>query len=739
MRTARKTKAKPKTRFKIERSPRAPAALYAAIGAYLFLRIVVSLFDGGVLFWGLDHARYLPGSADILLALLLPAALLIPKAGDAAASLAEAAAKPLSGRAHYPAAALGIAAAVILPLLAPVESPLLGDGSHFLSEIFRITADPDYPTSLVKPTSFLAGHTLRWLALAFDFHELRIPFVIAGAASSVLLVLGFFMFMKGEKPNVILLLTSLVTGGGGTLFFFGYIEVYALSYVFAALYLLASWRVFRTGGGAVTPGVLLLLAVLFGGAALYLLPSYLFLLAVRKPHILMRMTPRRFAIALAGIQAVLLAGLYAIPVAGGDALADAAAEAYVLPLSAHDTVLKDGRSGGRFGYTVFSGAHIRDIPNVYALNAGAALAVLIGMLFLKRKAGDAVSNFILFFASAAFSGFLTTFFGNAVFGLARDWDLTAVAVLPAIFLAAALLLRAGEKGGFLRTLTPALAAASLSTVWIWVRVNADGDAAANRFEVLLDGYRRQLVVSSTHAGLEHLSKYYIKTQNIEKNVGILKQMFETGFDRMSLYRKIVKQVSTRPWLRDREMPVLLDAMRKDLKARHHSSHPLYVPRSQLEEYAATLLLTAMYRGRPDLTREWLPVYRAEIHNWNEGDLVDLVLDSALSAPEKFSKAAGLLSSGCNEAALLFTVGDLAQDAGEWNAAIEYYERALTEEPHEFPVLYLAVALLHEKQGRMAEAKDALERCVDKCRLAPERNNALDWIKRIERKEAEIGE
>jgi hypothetical protein len=711
----------------------APAAVTAAVGAFLVIRLAATLARVGNAAWGLGYAGYLPWEWDVLLALTLPFVFLVPRISQATASIVFRATQRVTriGAVTTTAIVASVVAAFLVTRVR-VASALLGDGSYFLTEVYRLLYDPAHQTPITKPTSFLTGHLIRWLELSFRFDELAMPFIVVGALAAALLVFGLFHLLRTERPAVALLLASLVLGGGGTLFFFGYVELYAMQYVAVCWYLLAAWRALRRGGSLRVPAVALAAAVLFGVASLLLLPSFLVLLALREPRIAARVAPRALARGLAVAQVLLLAGVYAligVSSPGGSAMsAD-----YLLPLAPRIVASADGLREGIHRYTVFSAMHLRDVPNAWVLAGGCALLLLPGAWIARRK--EQTDPLVLFLGAAALSGLLVTFCGHSVFGLARDWDLTAMPVLPAVFLAAALLAGIGERRAFLPAFLPLLLAVCSSTAYLWVRVNADGDAAARRMSDLLDGYTAVLPGVSTYTGLENLVKYHGTLKHTDKTMDLLRRMLATGWDRMTTYRKLVAQVSANPRIRDREFPGLLDSLLSDLRARRPLGHPLYVPQPLLREYAATMLITAAYRGRGDLARAYRPAYREAIGAWREGALVDLVLDSGDAPAAKLARARPAVDAACREPALLFTIGDIAMDAEALDEAATYYERAIAAEPHEYPILYLIVAGIHERQGRIPRAMDALQRCMANCRLARERNDALAWLERLQKEQA----
>jgi tetratricopeptide (TPR) repeat protein len=448
----------------------------------------------------------------------------------------------------------------------------------------------------------------------------------------------------------------------------------------------------------------------------------------------LRWTLRSTALTLAALQLLAIVVVYACAMPGGKG-ASTATSAYVLPLRASVVGATQASTAPPFSYTVFSTAHLRDLPNAYVLNGGAALFLFAGALCMRPRARRGDSPRVLVMATAAFSGFLVALTGFAMYGLARDWDLAALPVLPLLFLVSAMLVERDAEERFLPAFAPLVLALAVASILPWLRVNTDATASAKRFETILSGYLPTIAAVNSYVGYESLNKYHVTTKDSDGSIRVIKKMLSTGWMRMSVYRKLLRVVAGQPGAHATEFPWLMESLLADERAKYPRGHLLFLDPSELREYAAMLLIVPAFEGRSDIARRYLPRFRAALAPWPEGGLVDVVLDDAIPVADKFGRMQTMLSPASRNPELLLFVGDMARRAEQRSAAIRYYDRALAQDAHEFPNAYLMLADMWYREGRPDQALRVLERCADNCRFAPERATALEWIARIRREGA----
>jgi hypothetical protein len=252
---------------------RADYTLLAVIAVYVLLRWLATLLGGGeVRLWGLDFAAYLPLSWDVAVALTLPALLLVPQLRSAMSQALSGAAG--SGRAwpRLVTALLLLGGLLALAWFEQVAWAFLGDGAYYATEIFRIKADEAYQTALIKPTSLLTGYLIQWLSVTWQPENVRWPFLMLGLGGLVLVVIAGFLFTMHERRSVAALLVSASLLAAASLMFFGYIELYALSYAFTLLFFLAAIRSLRKKTSVLPAGLSLLIAMLFGASSAVFIP-----------------------------------------------------------------------------------------------------------------------------------------------------------------------------------------------------------------------------------------------------------------------------------------------------------------------------------------------------------------------------------------------------------------------------------------------------------------------------------
>jgi tetratricopeptide (TPR) repeat protein len=319
--------------------------------------------------------------------------------------------------------------------------------------------------------------------------------VLAGALT-VFMVVRFARRRIALQARTPFLLTLF--SGGSLLLFFGYIEHYSLVSLATIAFLLAGLEEsFVPRRFPLKTVVAFVLAVGCHLTAIILLPALLYLLynflrqSTNEPH-RKSSAPRNRALCFFGI--FVLLGL--------------AGYVYVKGWKGWLSVLPLTPALSRDGYALFSFNHALDLLNLLALLALPAV-VIISVLRIREKVEYSAQIQIGFLALAAVSGvaFVINFDPNL--GMARDWDVLAVALWPLMVLAAWKLARSDLRASRADVLA-ALAGFVVLVSLPYVLVQSSQPASVARFESLL-----HMDESRSAYGWENVAAHYEATGDSE--------------------------------------------------------------------------------------------------------------------------------------------------------------------------------------------------------------------------------
>ncbi|MBL0177314.1 MAG: tetratricopeptide repeat protein [Ignavibacteria bacterium] len=493
----------------------------------------------------------------------------------------------------------------------------------------------------------------------------------------------------------------------GSLFFFGYIELYALSYACGAVYFLAVWAVFRSGASPWPAGVALLAAVAFGLSAAVFVPSWLLVLHWKFRGESGPFPLKHAAAALCVLSVLVFVAAYVVTGAANE-------EMQLMPLAPFQKTT-GGVPGGWQQYTLFSRAHLVDMLNALLLVAGPALAVCVAALAVARRASAWRDPAVLTGLVAAVGGVLFVFFGHARLGLARDWDLAALPLLGLAFLAASLLAALAKEGKIvLAPLLPLLLALALGDTWVWMRVNIDEDASARRLESIVDRDAAVLLPIHTYTALENLRKHYRALRSEDHHVATLKRMIATGYHKPDTYEKFLGVLAQRrsPEERGRDLSWVFERLLAESASMNGPAGYAVVAPRTLRELAAKALLIGAQTGESGRVRDVLPRFRAALEPWKEAGLVEAFVTPGLTPDDVADRVAAAIDSATADAALLIAAARVHRAAARYAAAATLYERAITRDPDGYPESYIALAqICFEQLGDRARSEDALRRCL----------------------------
>lgn len=701
--------------------------LSAPLLLFVLLRGAAVLMDTfEVRLWGLDFAGWLPQSAMLQLLLWLPLLFAYPllrqtseskqvRERERRAGRSDQERKKGSGRensAHvfqssrlFPVILLTLGTGVIAGVV-QVAYAFLGDGTWYAAELYRSMGDPGYANSMIKPSAWLTGIVLDGYARAMQPEDIRVPFQYAGIAGMILSAGAIFWLTRRETLLKVVVAVTVIMAAAGTLVFFGYIELYAFVYAFSIAYFVAAWQCLRGNASVWLTGVFLLLAVLFGASAVIWLPSYLLLLHWKFRGEEGNFPLRRAAALLATLPICAIAAAYILGLAEGDS-------AYFVALAPFDRVM-DGLSTGWQRYTLFAGERWVDILNALFLTLGGGLLLLPALLWIAKREGRLRSPIVLFGITSGVGGFLLLLFGNTFLGLARDWDVAALAGLGMLALALFLLLEVtNERPGVLRAILPLLFAVCFSQVALWTAVNTDEEASARRFATLVGMDAGLVLPMNTFTGYENLRKFYHSGAQEDEYLHTMRAMIATGYRRDVSYAEYLSatlqlRIAER---RRAELQWLMNVLLEDIYEDNGGEQSPAAPPRFYREFSVRLLISSWQLGERVLVNEGLKYFGELLHNWPERVLIDLQIVDPFPSDAP-ARLLGALDDETEDAYLMMTAAELHARSGSHKQASRLYDQALDREPTLYPSWYLAAAAFHLNiTGDREIARRYLEACV----------------------------
>jgi tetratricopeptide (TPR) repeat protein len=493
----------------------ATAALLVATLIPTLLRILAIVVNTPR-WWGLNYLRYFSPAWIVLLsvAVVLPA---LPAAGKAAGRILRILDSPSGKWVHAVTIVLVLAAIFLFPM----KTFYLGDGSIIVPEVYKLGKIPGYHSALLAnlPSAPFAGMVITAISVStpfifralgfgipdtalFPFHILSLICVVALGVATTL--------VRDVGARWIMLLGLL--GLGGTLLFFGYVEFYPVVYVAVVFYLLLAERCIE----GKTPMWKVILAYLVALASHYmtlaLLPSLLYLVAIRRLPSAGKLVSGKALVYACLSVVVIWVALY-----GAFGLYDSSSR-IIMPLVAQRS------PAGVQSYALLTPEHLLDLVNLPLLLCIVPLTFLIVVALSKpanRLMDSALSRFyvisLFFFA-------MFVIFGNTAFGLARDWDITALAgLIIGLGVYRAVLPRIGKdaSNAGLR-----LAIASCAFVLPWIISNVDPGMSTRKFRDVVALDDAHLFGDYALSGYEALRKYYLHDAALEQQMEIEKRMVE---------------------------------------------------------------------------------------------------------------------------------------------------------------------------------------------------------------------
>ncbi|MBS4029171.1 MAG: tetratricopeptide repeat protein [Ignavibacteriales bacterium] len=500
--------------------------------------------------WGVNPLAFFPFPFKIIW-LIHSVVFIFPRWRDNAFLWAKNFVSSFQNRLGKKSSIIVLLALLVVCWFVPVRSYFLGDGAGYLrvygnsiQEKQNDKSEED-PFSLSKkyyhadeayhePLSVILNWILVFGLEVYKSSDIPLVFRIVGLIALVVFfgLLSFFFryfFPKTEDEADIhftkFLISGLLLCGAGSLFFFGYVENYTLFSCAMVAYLLCCWLALEDQLYFVVPGIAFALLLLLNMGSLIMIPSFFVF------WILVFLKRKTEALITGVISIVLLlVGLVALDVSPMNFFLKTTSDAegkHFLSLFSVPSRL--------FSYPLFSFAHCIDVLNALLLNVPFTFAIAIVFIVSFRKNIEWNNSVFIFLVSAIGCGlfFLGTI--NFELGMARDWDVIYVFLLP-VSLFSLFLLREIWKGR--EKLLFSLVGISLLQLIVWVGLNHSEEKSLQRFLKLDDPFLAGVRVRQNF--YYELERYYFQKKDYENQVRYLQLYMKTTPNTETAWRKVAE-------------------------------------------------------------------------------------------------------------------------------------------------------------------------------------------------------
>ncbi|HVP37454.1 MAG TPA: tetratricopeptide repeat protein, partial [Terriglobales bacterium] len=465
-----------------------------------------------------------------------------------------------------------------------------------------------------------------------------------------------------------LFIFSIFLFSGATELFLGYAENYTLVYVSIFAYLYFSLRYLQGKAKLFLPVFFFLLSLGLHFLSVYLLPSFVFLFALKK-NVEGRIFSSKRAIPLIFIM---------IPVAGFFIY-------YVWSINPVLTEIFVPLFKGlpyATGYTLFSFPHLLDILNQHLLLSSAGIILLLVIILTYKGIIKFKDPIVSFLVIVSISQFLYHFLVDPKFGAPRDWDLFSSVALGYTLLGVYLFINFVQSKRY-----PALVIIFLAVLAAlpWFLLNANPEKGVNRFKYILD-----LDLKRSWSGRYTLVDYFYKQKDFAEYKEAMAQL-NKAFPEDSLVRE----------------------------AENNKDHGNYVRATELLEKAIEINpsfywayndLGVIYlnQGKTDQALdEFEKVVRLNPYSFifhvNMGRAF-LAKGEQQKALTEFNKARRL---GCNLPDVFYDMARIYSNLGETEKAIKTYDQVLRIKPDYAPAHY-GLGLTYSQMGLKEKAIEEFE-------------------------------
>ncbi|MEI8134494.1 MAG: hypothetical protein WCH46_05365 [bacterium] len=406
-----------------------------------------------------------------------------------------------------PVSILFLAGFGVLFCVVQVAWSFLGDGSIFVGYLFNFRAYGKMQVWWTEAPSMYLQYGIYYLRMLFGGNaDSFFPFTVISLISGLIYVAGASKiateFSQNRAEQV--LLFFLLLSSAGTLFFFGYMETYPLQYA------VVLWTCYYTlkyleGKSSLLPVTLtILLSVFLHFQNLLLLPALGFLYLTKTKEVNSRRTVYPYLLGML----VFLLVVYLVFEWSFHFKMPTGRSFPFIPLFP----LED------FKYSLFNTQHLLDIVNENVLLALVPITLIVGCIlsgWKKINWSDRAVQYLvinIFFFEAYLVG------GGFIFGLGRDWDVTAVLGIFFAILAFRIFRDVIKDENQFASLSRSISSFALVSAISWLAVNINTASATHRYQDILEIYTPLIDQNDAEYGFENLRKFYMSTGNEEGQI-----------------------------------------------------------------------------------------------------------------------------------------------------------------------------------------------------------------------------
>lgn len=472
-------------------------------GYYVSYLLTVAVFVAGAFtlshsFWGLNHLTFLPvwfviSSGGFLVTMFITSLLIgnAPKTDEAIKNVSSF----LWDSQHWHILLVVILLSGVFYVFS-LKTFFLGDGYTLLSVFGQGGA---YLHKWTVPLSSYLVRGVQGLIGEYTFESAKTSFQLLSILSGFICTYNLICIagLLTTEPAKRFIGIATFVCSGSLLLFLGYVEFYPFVWAIVTTFFHFAIRSLKGQLGLIWAFAAFLVALAVHVQAAMLLGGAIALLPIRTiSGKKFALTPRVMAIA-----ALLLVALGVVISFMKDYLG---VKNYVLAITAQEL--------DSINYTVLSWLHLSDIVNqLLIVFPGFLILLFLGNAKFKS---DSVTVFLF---SSAIGGFLWLFFIDPGLGMARDWDLFSVAVLPVGLLLFYRICDKDVKISNSQSLSYIVLCLAITVSFL--AVNLIPSSSENRFHDLLRRYE-----SKDYTGWSMLSYYYYNLGENEKSMAIAKEM-----------------------------------------------------------------------------------------------------------------------------------------------------------------------------------------------------------------------
>jgi len=389
-----------------------------------------------------------------------------------------------------------VAVFIIFALVFRVKASLLGDSFTLIKNMRDYASGISYLAPWHEPLSIYFLYYALTLIGSLDYSSIFTSFFVIEICLGAGFIVTTYWIVRNlfQQPLHRFFSYALLLVLPYMEFYFGYIEVYSVSTLLLALFILLSLLVLNGKTSFnLLPAVWLLLTLShYVNGILGLSVLYLAFLEYKKTG---RVPYAGFGIA-AGLLAAVLAGVgFDL-----DRLINQSPVSHFLSISGSISIFNAYSQA----YTIFSFYHMLDLANYFVLMSPFAL-VLVALWFVRKKRGGRLSSSLnIWFLAACLPLLLYMFVAKLEQGTASDWDVFAAHFyLFNIFAAFVFFRETGEDTS--KTFSLILCVSLLNSL-VWFHVNSLREPSIIRFQSLWDKRILSHLGNYTHA--LRLTRYY---------------------------------------------------------------------------------------------------------------------------------------------------------------------------------------------------------------------------------------